>query len=455
MTSPPAPASVLAPLSDCVPFYEAMMADTLRLIVDRYARRRRFLDTKFSIITGQDFPPPGPARSIYDPDIVYGWLHGRALESLAGHLRWLPRARSLSPQVRDDLARRLRDMLVSLLEAGETLRRRNQGKAYFMCDETGQPLGVVNGAVTPLDPPPSAIGYADIFGAKGLFAAAKFLDRPGLARQAEARFKTVLNAVLDESFASDQQTMNPRMPVPPPVPGRFSHGPRMIALGGLALLAQESSDPAWIAAGLDVIHHVLDRHANHGQRADLALWDFWENADARGQPWVENGMILCNPGHTLEFVGFAAKFLLAAQRAAASAPACKQTLERCRAALPGLLRNMFELGFNAELGGIYVRVDLAARRPTSPNMPWWPLPETMRAAALVAALFPETAAQAIAIFRRCHQAFARYINPAVGHMAYQTRGADGKPVDAIPAVPDADPGYHTGLSMIDALTLIP
>ena len=38
-------------------------------------------------------------------------------------------------------------------------------------------------------------------------------------------------------------------------------------------------------------------------------------------------------------------------------------------------------------------------------------------------------------------------------MAYQTRAADGNPVDAIPATSDADPGYHTGLSLIDVISI--
>jgi hypothetical protein len=36
-------------------------------------------------------------------------------------------------------------------------------------------------------------------------------------------------------------------------------------------------------------------------------------------------------------------------------------------------------------------------------------------------------------------------------MAYQTRNRDGQPVDVIPATADADPGYHTGLSLLDAI----
>ncbi len=39
-------------------------------------------------------------------------------------------------------------------------------------------------------------------------------------------------------------------------------------------------------------------------------------------------------------------------------------------------------------------------------------------------------------------------------MAVKVRGADGTPLALIPAYPDADPGYHTALSLVDALDLI-
>ena len=37
--------------------------------------------------------------------------------------------------------------------------------------------------------------------------------------------------------------------------------------------------------------------------------------------------------------------------------------------------------------------------------------------------------------------------------ACQTRNAAGMPVKVIPAVPDADPGYHTNCSLIDVIKL--
>jgi hypothetical protein len=38
-------------------------------------------------------------------------------------------------------------------------------------------------------------------------------------------------------------------------------------------------------------------------------------------------------------------------------------------------------------------------------------------------------------------------------MAYQTLDRDGHPIDVTPGMPDADPGYHTGMSLIDAIDL--
>jgi hypothetical protein len=39
-------------------------------------------------------------------------------------------------------------------------------------------------------------------------------------------------------------------------------------------------------------------------------------------------------------------------------------------------------------------------------------------------------------------------------MAYQTRNQFGHPIATIPATADADPGYHTGLSLIDTIDIV-
>jgi len=59
------------------------------------------------------------------------------------------------------------------------------------------------------------------------------------------------------------------------------------------------------------------------------------------------------------------------------------------------------------------------------------------------------------IIMKCSNGFIRnFVNPDVHLMARQTLSRNGIPVETIPATPDADPGYHTGLSIIDFLNCI-
>jgi len=90
-------------------------------------------------------------------------------------------------------------------------------------------------------------------------------------------------------------------------------------------------------------------------------------------------------------------------------------------------------------------------------MPWWSLPETMRAALRCYTIAADETARnyCLSVFSKCHNAFvANYIRPEFDLMAIQTLSKDGKTIDKIPAVPDADPGYHTGLCLIDVLNII-
>ena len=58
------------------------------------------------------------------------------------------------------------------------------------------------------------------------------------------------------------------------------------------------------------------------------------------------------------------------------------------------------------------------------------------------------------IWRDCHNAFVEnYLRPEVHLMAIQTLAIDGTVSPAIPATADADPGYHTGLSLLDVVEL--
>jgi hypothetical protein len=119
-----------------------------------------------------------------------------------------------------------------------------------------------------------------------------------------------------------------------------------------------------------------------------------------------------------------------------------------------MLIHHFQLGFNARAGGICKAFDLVSRKKLNTDMPWWNLPETMRAGRelLTLGVARKYHRHIHKIIALCSNSFLkRYVNPRVHCMAYQTRNARGRVVDVIPATPDADPGYHTGLSIIDFL----
>ena len=126
--------------------------------------------------------------------------------------------------------------------------------------------------------------------------------------------------------------------------------------------------------------------------------------------------------------------------------------------MPRILAHNFKNGFQPGPGGICKAFDLRSRKPLNTDMPWWSLPETMRAAAFCwnIAQTEEDRADSLSILRDCHNAFTQhFVRPDLHLMAYQTRNEKGEVIPVIPATADADPGYHTGLSIIDMLESFP
>ena len=110
-------------------------------------------------------------------------------------------------------------------------------------------------------------------------------------------------------------------------------------------------------------------------------------------------------------------------------------------------------GCAAGLQGPGIALTLSAKsgEAISPYYPWWPLPEAIRAAALGWKLSGDD--RLIDLWQRADIAFfENYWQPDKG-FAIQTRTIDG-PVNYVPATPDLDPGYHTGLSLLAAIRVI-
>ncbi len=416
-----------------------------------------FIDTKLSLVTGRDFDAGDPIRG---RGTIYGWIQGRGLEALAGHDEWVRRQQFLPAAVRESFHERILRVLARAVEKTEAIRARNEGHLFFMMSPEGKPLRLdERGAPQPFDPPGGATNMSDLFYAKGLAAAGRSLGRRDLVREAAETFGRICEDIRAGRMYSDQQPLDPRNPARPE-PGRFGNGGRMIAIGAAAVFVEVAGDGGWAETGFEFVDHMLGRHSNPADPSACAFglpFDMWEFVDDAGRPWVKDGRLLSDPGHATEFVGLALKLVRSAEKAGRLPEKGRGRAEFYRKVLPEILKRNFENGFSSRGFGIVKSFDLISRRPINPQMPWWNLPETMRAALEVwAETDGETKEEAALIAAKSWNAFAKnYVRKELNLMAVQTLEEDGSVVDVIPATPDADPGYHTGLSLLDCLDLLP
>ena len=428
--------------------YEVMLVRVMATIADRFDPAYPFVNTKLDLLTGKDFANDDPIRG---QGAVYGWIQGRALEALAGHCAWFAR-RGIAP----DLVSHLKEMMRLVLNRVRQMRARNGGHLWFFMTPEGDPFRLnADGKPEPFAMTPHVpFGFSDVFSAKGMFAAARYLGDEDAAAEALAYVHRVDAAIWQGRFVSDQAPLDPTNVVLPE-PGRHFHGPFMIALGTAALLVLQGQREG-VAMGLRLIGRELEGYVNlNGRVPGFEEGDLWEAVDDADMPYRDGkGQVLSDPGHALECVGLALKFTAAARASGFLTVGQAEALDRVEAVMPLILRRNFENGFLGQ--GICKAFDLASRQPMNRDLPWWSLPETMRAAAFAQAIAQNGDDRAMCdhVLRACHNAFVRhFVRPDLHLMAYQTISEDGTPISVIPATADADPGYHTGLSIIDMLDL--
>jgi hypothetical protein len=430
--------------------YGAIARSMMEAIVERSegAPDYPFVETKLDLITGRNFPERDPIRG---RGAIYGWIQGRGLEALAGHARWWERRGEAA-----ELVQRIRAVTTTVLAQLRVMRQRNDGRLSFFMTPEGEPFSLDDSG----QPQPFSMaadhpyGFSDLFSAKGMFAAADWLGDGAAKGEALAYTRAVDEAIHERTFRSDQISLDPKNRAEPR-DGYHTHGAAMIQLGAWAMLTAAGEADA-IESGLRLLDYELTYHANiDGRWAHLQEGDFWEAVDDEGQPFVEpDGVILSDPGHSLEFVGLAMKFIGVAQAQASAVQVAR--LEVATAHMITLLGRNFDNGYLPGPQGISKAFDLASRRQLNTDMPWWNLPETIRAAAFCLPVAGNDGERnlCLRVLCDCHNAFREFVRPDLHLMAYQTRDECGLPVASIPATADADPGYHTGLSLLDAIDVI-
>ncbi len=382
--------------------YRAANAATLRWMLARPRLHGAFLNTKLNPLTLTDYTD---AEGWRGPDWTYGWIQGRGLESLATH------AADFATR-NPELARDLDVAGRALYNAVDALQVRD-GHGFFRYGPDMMPVcGPDDGPLHPQARDGDIYTYSDAFFAKGLLCGAARYAPGDMPRQRDALAR-VIDAIEDNRFQmAEKVPLSPAMAAAEP--GDF--GPRMILLGAAGMLRRLGQGDATAYADRFVTH-ILSRHFDPATGL------------LRNVPGEDD----CNVGHGIEFVGFALD-----HTGGGGDPETLRDLARILAA-------SFDAGLDGS--GIRLTVSAATARGISPYRPWWSLPETIRAAALLHRATGDP--DALRIWRMADERFWAHYWRDTPPIAYQCLTEEG-PVDYVPATPCLDPGYHTGLSLLAA-----
>jgi mannose/cellobiose epimerase-like protein (N-acyl-D-glucosamine 2-epimerase family) len=418
-----------------------------------------FIDTKFSLLTGLDFPDSDPVRA---KSTLYGWIQARGLESLATHALWLQSDPATPPATRDLLAPQLLAATRTLTQNLESLRKNAGGHLTFMMSPLGQPIGIAaDNTAQPLTLDLQGHNtLSDLFHVKALAAASVALNDPALASLAHDRAQSIYADILARQLYFDQQPFDPKNPVRQ-IPGRHILGPLMIGIYACSWLARAnpSHTSTWNNRANTLIDKALAEHCHTAPKTPhLQPGDFWEFVDDNAKPYRQptpDNALLSDPGHGIEVAGLGLRHLIQAHGITHASQGTWDNNTEKRAQLLSLaFQQNFNNGWAPTNNGLYKLINLDTRLPYNTQLPWWSLPEAMRAAAAAALIAPTPADKQrfLTLFQKAFTAFTKnFVRPDLHFMAYQALDDQAKPLDIVPATPDADPGYHTGLSLLDAI----
>jgi len=438
-------------LTGLLPLIRGIPLPTMEMLVSRYWGNKAapgWIDMKFDPVDGRD---RDGSRDFYRKDRVYGWIQGRGLESLTAHLRWLETMPGFTLLDREEVA-----------ETAESLYRRIMDvclppsgiKAYFVMDPAGNSMGRDFGK--------DQTTLAQLFVLRGLMAYAGYRDYKADLERIVPLLRNAVDASIRGECLDDQIEFGKNGGENFSATRKGYEG-QMISIGACELLFAQTRAEEDLARGVDAIGSALSRHIHKDSLPELLMIDAF---DGDGLPILDRGHLTTNPGHTIEFAGLALQFFRHAaggtRRGDAGAGAGArmtrlqeewgETIET----LCSLAIRYNEMG-RAPHGGIVRSVDARTGEILSGNCPWW---SSFEAARTFAELYMVTrdegkkryCADQIKSYLACIERV--YLKPSAIGIPVQTVSLSGEVVPIIPATPDIDAGYHTGMPLLDVYEII-
>ena len=421
-----------------------IMDSTMNTVVNRSCSDPSYgwINLKLDAIDGSDhFNDTG----IRGKNHIYTWIQGRGLESLCTHIAWYRMFNGYSVP-NTDAMRALADSVAANLTHSLDY---HHGHLPFDIDPEGKSDYKTNGMWT----------MSDLFCSRGLYAYGMMFGNEQQKSFGRNYLDQTIDAILSGRFYNDQVSFDSSQ-YRAYSDGRTSYAGQMLALGGIVLKMRLDKDPDAPKRGKELIDHVLSYHCNSDgrwksiSRNTIVEWISSDGGPSRN----EDGRMLLDPGHALEFVGLSNQMIDVWERQYELSSEDIRWIDGIKKIIPSILKANFKHGYRKP-GGIAKGVDAETDEIVVSSMPWWAVPETMRALVLTEKLCQSTELTAWTQkqYLRCLKAFKKYyFDASPSPVAVQTIDPEGNPVAVIPATPDLDPGYHTGLSFMtcyDALSI--
>ena len=408
----------------------------MKTVTNRAGTAGCWIDMKIDPIDGSE----RTLSSWYERDNIYGWIQGRGLETFAAYLKWMDRLSGY-------------DLLDTrgIIQMGDALYKELHG-CYLKLGHIPFVFRNIQGYPEAVESKVAHDGsICDMFVARGLLSYASY-----------RRFSDDISVLVDKlrdliDLSNRGEIFNDQISFHTGLPGEMSsdifeiEGP-MLAIGAAEILYGVTGERGDLLRGLDALRRIDEIHTCDIPSRGMMIVD---RVDRSGVPIRSEGRLLNNPGHTLEIIGMGLQFLR-------SIPSCKCESEdlifmdhwrqRCRQ----LADNHLEIGVSG-LGTIYLSVQVEDGLPVNPVSPWWSSFEAVRTCSELLAL-AESDEERVRRFAQVSgfmKAIRKvYLSQSGVGIPVQTVDEQGSVISMIPATPDIDPGYHTGIPLFDAYELL-